>query len=169
VPITSESVSSDGISALSLPTLSVGILELDKVSYLPFAAFVPAACAPGYIFGPELVFPLGKGVRPADIEANVIQHGLASRTRGQAMWIAIDPQIRRISIGRVGGRQTKHVMGKIREGFAIRRADADLHDLFNRTHGKFPFAKKPRRKYFLSIDRRVQPCDLEYGRLSQSL
>jgi hypothetical protein len=35
-------------------------------------------------------------------------------------------------------------MGKTRECFAIRHADANLHNFFYRTHGRFPFAAKHR-------------------------
>jgi hypothetical protein len=47
---------------------------------------------------------------------------------------------------------------KIREGFAIRHTDANLHDFIDRTHGRFPFAAKtPRQKDHRSIIRLVQP------------
>jgi hypothetical protein len=51
--------------------MAIGILELDKVSHLPFETFSLAAWAPTEIFDCELGFPLGKRVGPADIEAFV--------------------------------------------------------------------------------------------------
>ena len=114
--------------------MTIGILELDKVSHLPFETFLPTAWAPIDVFGRERGFPLGKCVRPADIKANVIKHRLRSRTRGQAVLIAIDPYVRHGSVRRVGGRKTKHVVGKMRECFAIRHADTNLHNLFYRCH-----------------------------------
>src|SRR5512147_3016253 len=103
--------------------MTVRILELDKVSYLPFEAFLLAAWAPFHVIGRELGFPLGKRCGSADVEADVVHHGLGSRTRRQAMSIAIDPRIGHGSVGRVGGRKTKHLMRETREGFAIRHAD----------------------------------------------
>jgi hypothetical protein len=96
------------------------------------------------VFGCERGFPLGKCVRPADVKANVIKHRLGSRTRGQAVSIAIDAHIRHGSVRRVRGRKTQQVIGKICECFTIGHADANLHDFFYRTHGSFPFAVKHR-------------------------
>src|SRR5687767_130199 len=122
--------------------MTIGIPELDKISHLPFETFLLVACAPIDVLGCEFGFPLVKRVTPTDVKTNVVKHRLRSRTRGQAMWIAIDPHIRHISIGRVGSRKPQHVMGETRECFTIRHAEANLHNVLYRTHGRFPFVAK---------------------------
>src|SRR5262245_61711752 len=110
------------------------------------------ARAPIDVFACERDFPLGKGFAVADVKGNIIQPGLGSRTRGQAVLIAIDPHVGHGSIGRVGGRKTKYVMRETRECFAIRYADTNLHNVFYRCHRKLPFPANDRERKTFSLN-----------------
>src|SRR5574341_1481749 len=106
---------------------------------MSFGALRRVAVAPIDAFGAELGFPLGKLSGAADVEPDIVEHRLRSRARGNAMPILIRPHIGNLSVRRSTDRKSQHVTGKILESFAIRHADADLHDIVDCRHGRPSF------------------------------
>src|SRR4029077_16815384 len=83
--------------------MSIRVLELDEVSHMPFKTFLPATGTPIDVPGSELGLPLGKFVRPSDVQSNVVKNWLPSGARGNPVLITIRPDIRDLSVQRRGG------------------------------------------------------------------
>src|SRR5215467_1055374 len=120
-------------------TMPIGVLELDEVSHMPFKTFLATTRTPIDAADFELRLPLGKFVGPANVQSNVVKNWFRSCARGDSVLIVIRPNIRDPSVGRRCGGKSQHITGKIREPFAIRHANADLHNLLDRCHGRPSF------------------------------
>src|ERR671923_552483 len=114
--------------------VSIRVLELDEVCHVPFKTLLPASGAPIDACRPKLRLPLGKFVNPTDVKSNVVEQRLGSRARGNSVLVTIRPDIRNLSVRRRSGGKSQYFTGKVREPFAIRHADADLHDIVDSRH-----------------------------------
>jgi hypothetical protein len=78
--------------------VSIRVLELDKITYMPFDTFLRAAVTPMDAKGCQLDLPLSELLGASDVESNVTQKRFRRLTCGDPMLIPIRPHIGDLSV-----------------------------------------------------------------------